>query len=645
MTEVSEPASEFVAAELRRDRTGTAARAFRLLAIAAAAYQLYLALSGIKQPLPQYATHMSLLLALGFLSVPSSRPTASRRVGPVYWILSVSALGVGAHYVLDATRIERRLPYVDPVTPGDVVAGAVATLLILEACRRLVGMPLLVVAVVSMAYVWLGAALPGPLWHPRYTVPQLVEHFFLTPEGVLSAPVAASATYVFLFILFGAFLEQSGAGSFFVKFALALAGRARGGAAQVSIVSSALFGTVSGSPVANVVADGPFTIPLMVRVGYTPTFAAAVEAVASTGGAIAPPVMGVAAFLMAEITQIPYAQIAISATLPALLYFVSVAAMVHLEAVKRNLRRLSEREVPPLRQTLREGVQFAVPILALVALLASGQTPVKAAVFAIALCIAASWMRKETRMGPRRILQACERAAETAPVVLAACAAAGLVLGMVSLTGIAGKAASLVSSGLGEGRFVALIFSMVTCLILGIGMPVSAAYVLTAALAVPAVVSAGVPTLPAHLFAVYFSAVSAITPPVAVAAFAAAGIAGANPMRVGMTAVRLGLVALIIPFFFVYQPALLLQGSPGEVARCVVTSLGGVILLAGALQGWLLARASWGERALLALGGLLLIDGSLTTDLLAIPPAAAVLLIQARQTRRAARRSPSAALP
>lgn len=617
----------------QRELSGPAGWFLRWLAVGTATYHLYVGLWGIKQPLLHYSLHLSLLLAIGFLLYSFSQRVPADRVPWLDWGLCLASLGVGIYYAANLSRIEVRLAHVDPVTRGDLIFGILCVFLILEATRRLIGLPLLLVTLVCLAYLWFGDSFRGLLWHPSYSMEQLVDQLFLTSEGIFGTPVAASATYVFIFVLFGAFLEQSGAGNFFIKLALALAGPFRGGPAKVSVVSSALFGTISGSPVANVVADGPFTIPLMKRLGYSPAFAGAVEAVASTGGAIMPPVMGVAAFLMAEMTQIPYREIAISATLPALLYFVSLAMMIHFEALKKDLRPLPKAELPSLRTTLKEGVQFLVPIFSLLVLLAMGYTPMKTAVLAIGLCVLASWVRKETRMGARRILLALHRGSEMATLVLAACAAAGIVVGTISLTGFAGKLTSLVVSTLGQAEILALLFSMIVCLILGMGMPVSAAYVLTAVLTVPALLTVGIPLLPAHLFAVYFSAVSAITPPVAVAAYAAAGIARANPMRVGLIAVRLGLVCLIIPFFFVYQPALLLKGSFWEVTRAVVTSLAGAVLFAGGIQGWFFTSAGGIERVALVAAGLLLIHPGLTTDLLALPVAACVLFSQVRKAR------------
>jgi TRAP transporter 4TM/12TM fusion protein len=524
--------------------------------------------------------------------------------------------------------------YVDPLTPWDWVFGVIIILLVLEATRRIIGVPMALVGVLSLVYAYLGPYLPARIAHPGFPLTQVLEHLYLTSEGIFGIPLGASATFIFLFVLFGAFLEKSGAGKFFIDLACGLAGGIRGGPAQVAVVTSALEGTVSGSAVANTIGSGTFTIPLMKSLGYKAHFAAAVEASASTGGQIMPPVMGVAAFILAEFVGIPYISVCVAALIPALLYFLAVGFMVDFEAAKLGLKGLPREMRPDLKKILREGLHLLLPLFALIYFLVEGYTAFRAAFYAIVVVIASSFLRKSTRMSLSSIVSALELGALNAIMVAVACASAGIIIGVISLTGLGVKFVALVVNFSQGILFLALPLVMLASLLLGMGVPTTAAYIMVAALAVPALVELGVDRLAAHLFAFYFACVSAITPPVAVAAYAGAGIARANPFLVGVTAVKLAIAAYIVPFMFVYGPALLFKGTAVEILTAAVTASLGCYSLAAGVQGWLLGPANYPQRALLLASALALIKPGYMTDALGVVLLLLVMVWQKLSRRR-----------
>jgi TRAP transporter 4TM/12TM fusion protein len=447
-------------------------------------------------------------------------------------------------------------------------------------------------------------------------------------NGILGAPLAAASTYVFMFVLLGVALYQSGAGQFLIDFAQSAASTSRGGAAKAGVLSCALFGMVSGSPTSDAVTTGMFSIPLMKRAGYAPADAAALVAVAATGGSILPPVMGSAAFIMVEFTGISYLDIAVAAIVPGILFYLSILAQVHFRTYRLSLGIDRTHERASVRDLILPNLQFLIPPLALLWLLIDGKTPTLAATVAIGMTIAVSWIRRDTRMGIRKIAETLYQTARTAVLVTAATASAGIVVGAIALSGIGGKFTGLLLQLSGDHLLVVLILTMIVCVLLGMGMPVPSAYILTAVLTAPALAALGLPTLAAHLFIVYFSVFSAITPPVAVAAYATAAIADANPVTIGFKAVRLGLVAFLVPYFFVYHQELLLVGTPADVARAVVTAVLAVFCFAGSLEAWLAARLSLVERAALLGAGLLLMDARVFTDAVGIFLFVAILLRQ-----------------
>ena len=465
--------------------------------------------------------------------------------------------------------------------------------MVIEAARRIVGLPIVIVVLCFLGFGFFGPYMPGPLAHRGLSLQQMVGHLFFTTEGVFGIPLGVSSTFIFLFILFGAFLEKTGLGKFFIDIANAIAGWASGGPAKVAVLSSALQGTISGSSVANVVGSGSFTIPMMKKLGYHKNFAGAVEAAASTGGQLMPPIMGAAAFLMAEFVGIPYMEVVKAAVVPAILYFLGVFLGVHFEAKKHHLEGTPRSELPPWGKIMKEEGHLAIPLIAIIGLLASGYTPMKAALAGIFISIATAMLRKNTRMSFYDIVDGLIKGARGALGVLVACAAAGMIIGVVTKTG----------GGL----------------ILGMGVPTTANYVITSTIAAPALIQLGVPTLAAHMFVFYFGIIADITPPVALAAYAGSAISGGDPLKTGVNASKLGIAAFIIPYVFVLSPQLLGIGATfTSVLMTTTTAIIGMIGISGAMIGQFYTRANVFERLILAAGGLCLIDPHGLTDLIGV---------------------------
>jgi len=603
-------------------------------------FQMWAVVFSTIDPLLQRAIFLSWTAAFAFLGYRPHRSEFRERPNVLEFMEAALSFLIGGYYIVQFDRILWRWPLVDALTTADLFVAGCALLLVLDLTRRYAGWAVTAIAVLFSLYVLEGHLLPGPFSHRYFPFSEFADQMVFTINGVFGAPLAVAATYVYLFVLFGVALFHSGAGEFFMGVAQALAARARGGAAKVAVLSCGLFGMFSGSPTSDAVTTGTFTIPFMKRVGYTPVDAGAIVAVAATGGGIMPPIMGSAAFLMAEFTGIRYVNIAIAATLPGLLYYLCPLAQIHFQALRFHRESAPEEAGPPLRILLARNWQFVVPIAALTWLLLRGMTPTKAAAAAFALTVAASWVRRETRIGFRRLAEIFEESARAVVVVVAATASAGILVGSFGITGLGGKFSGMLFDMAGRSLFPALLITMVICLILGMGMPTPSAYILTAVVAVPALLRLGIPAISAHMFVLYFACISAITPPVAVAAFATAGIAGADPNQVGFKAVRLGIVAFIIPFVFIYEPVLLMRGSVMEIAIAAVSATAGVILLAAGLEGWMMSRLAIWERVLAIVGGALLIKPGISTDLLGAGCAAAVVIHQIRhQIRGRARHS------
>lgn len=499
----------------------------------------------------------------------------------------------------------------------DLVAATILVILVLEATRRASGLILPIIAIIFILYAKYGGFLPGILGHRGYNWDRIIS-FLIGFDAIFSSPISATANFVFLFILFGSFLNASGAGQFFIDFAVAVTGSTRGGPAKAAVFSSALFGTLSGTSVTNVVSTGTFTIPLMKGIGYSPKFAGAVEAVASTGGQIMPPILGAAAFIMAQLTGIPYISIARASILPAILYFLSVYIMVDLEAAKRGLIGLPKKELSNPLHILKERGYLFTPLIVLISVLTIfNKSPNKGALWALLSIIIISLFTRNSLLNWKKICAALANGAFAAVGIIATCATAGIIIGVMNLTGVGLKFSSFLISISGGNLLISLILTMVACSILGMGLPTAASYVIVAAVMAPALVELGISLMAAHMFVFYYACLSAITPPVALAAFAGAAIANAKPMEVATTAVKIGLIAFIVPFMFVYDETLLWQGGMFNVILSTITAIIGTVVLAYAVQG-----VAFGEkigfilRSLLCFSSISLIKPGLYTDII-----------------------------
>ncbi len=566
--------------------------ALGLLAAGLSLFHLWTAWRGVLSALEQRGLHLFVLLALAFLVYnPSGKRRDEHEGIPLYDLLLWGGILAAGTYFFLSVKPEAVLERgVWGATPFEVWFGVGVVLLVLEATRRTVGWPLVIVALLFLGYALLGPYLPGALNHKGFTVEDLSNALFWSTEGLFTIPIRACATFVIIFILFGTFLELFGGGRFFIDLAYSLTGRVRGGPALTAVVASGFMGMISGSAISNVVTTGAFTIPLMRRVGYRPLFAGAVEAVASTGGQFTPPVMGVAAFVMADMTDIPYWKIALSAFIPALLFYISVGTMVYLEAARSGLKGMAKEELPSFWRVLMRGAPFLAVIFILVYfLLVKRYEVTKVGLYTVLATIAIGSLNvlvTERRLPWREVLEGLRKGAVTMIPVSVASATAGLIIGVVSLTGL-GVMASKVIIGLAGGKLIpTLVLSMIACIILGMGVPTTPAYIITAILTAPVITKIGVPLLAAHLFVLYFSVLSFITPPVALSAYAASALSGANAMKTGFEAWRLGLAGFIVPFMYIFSPALLLKAPPGVVVLKTLTALLVVVSLAIALKGW-----------------------------------------------------------
>jgi TRAP transporter 4TM/12TM fusion protein len=566
---------------------------------AAALFHIWTAYAGVWEPREMRATHLLFLLPLAFLLFPATRRSPTRR--PT-WVdtLWVGAAALPCVYVLlNAHELTERWEGVHPVTTAQVVLGTLLVLAVLEAARRSVGVWFFATTLVFIAYLVLAPWLPGFLRSPRpYSYPQLVEMFFLyADEGVLGTLTGISSNILMIFILFASFMLHSGVGQFFMDIAIAMAGRFRGGPAKVAVVSSGLYGTVSGSSVADVYATGTFTIPLMKKIGYRPEIAAAIEATASCGGPLMPPIMGAGAFIMSELTGVPYATIIVAALLPALLYYAGVMATVHWEALKHGIGRMTT-DVPPVRGILRRSVLFA-PFVTILSFLHAGYSPSKAALYSLLTAVVVSWLAGQSPMTPRRIFTTMGEAMRSAVIIAAVLAASGLIVAAMSRTGFALAFSSAIIGISGGTLVVALLAIFVVIALLGAGIPTTPAYILAVTVGGAVLQKLGVDVLAAHLFVFYYAVLADVTPPVAVTAVAGAQIAGADPMRTGWHASRIGIGGFLAPFLFVYQPPLLMQGSWGEIAIAFGSALVGITALSAAVAGHMFGPLSWPRRLFL----------------------------------------------
>jgi TRAP transporter 4TM/12TM fusion protein len=609
---------------LEEERAATAPQAkflkavIAIIAIAMSLYHMYVAAFGPPEAYVFRGTHLLFTMTLIFLLYPI------KPGGGWGWRIADLVLLAGSwafilHIFINYDYITNRIIYLDELTLHDKVYATLAVLLVLEATRRVLGWGLLLTAVGFLAY---------PLFFTTVRLPVLMEQLYLSTEGIFGSTLGVSASYVMLFVLFGAFMEKSGVGKLFMDFALSLTGHTAGGPGKVSVVSSSLFGTVSGSAVANVMVDGPMTIPLMKRSGFRPHFAAAVEATASTGGQIMPPVMGAAAFVMAEFLAVPYFQVAMWAIIPAVLYYVAVFCAVHFEAKRYGLLGVPRADLPRLGRVMRERGHLFVPVLVVFVGLIAGYSAPLCALVATLACLPTALLRRTTRQGIRwrNVFEALQEGAKNTLPVAIACACAGIIIGSTTITGL----------GIGFTQFVvalsqnmlpiALLLTAVAGIILGLGLPTTPSYIVMVALLVPALIKLGTVTPAAHMFAFYFAILSAITPPVALAVFAAASLARASMWDAGWAAMRVGAAGYIVPFMFVYEPALLMIGPWYVTALALASAVLGVIALAASLHGYLLAALSMWQRVALFIAAILLIAPEVISSIvgLILLPAVAI---------------------
>jgi TRAP transporter 4TM/12TM fusion protein len=602
------------------------------VAIAMGIYHMWAIGFGAPEAIPYRGTHLLFALTLTFLiyrwNATQAPPSA------LDYLLLVLAAAPIVYLFVNYEYIVTRIFYVDDLYPSDIVLGVLLTVIIIEATRRVIGWALPITAIVFLVYGLLLA---------RVEPMRLLDQLYMTTEGIFGIPLAVSASYVLIFVLFGSFMERTGTGQLFMDFAMGLTGHTAGGPGKVSVFSSSLFGTISGSAVANVMVDGPISIPLMKRTGFRAPFAAGVEAVASTGGQIMPPIMGAAAFVMAEFMGVSYIQVTIWALIPALLYYVACFCAVHFEAKRAGIHGVPRSELPRLGAVMRERGHLFLPILTILVVLYSGYSAPMAALLGTLACFPVAALRASTRKYVRlgNIVEAMIDGAKNALGVALACACAGIIIAVITITGL-GITFTQFVVGLAQNTLIlALVLTMAAGIVLGMGMPTTPAYIIMTALLVPAIIKLGVAVPAAHMFAFYFAILSAITPPVALAVYAAAGLAKADLWKSGLAAVKIGAAAFIVPFMFVYEPAILMLDPAlyGKTKALVTaewtrilwasgTATIGCVLLAAGLAGYLLAACSLWQRVLLVIAALCLIDPGLWTD---ITGAALTVLVAAVQ--------------
>jgi TRAP transporter 4TM/12TM fusion protein len=597
----------------QRELKGGWGKAVTALAIGASAYHLFYAYVHPFFALDHRVIHWAFMSSLLFLLYPASKKLSpSRRPSVLDILLLLASLGFCLWVFSESHEIMQRA---GSYRPFDVIAGSIFILLVLEAARRSVGWSVPLIAVIFLLYALLGPYLPEILAHKGYSIKRISTYIALSTDGIFSIPLGVSAQFIFLFILYGAILRKSGAGKFFTDLAFSLTGWSRGGPAKAAVISSCFFGMISGSSVANTVTTGTFTIPLMKRTGYPPHFAGAVEASASTMGQIMPPIMGAGAFIMAEFLGIPYFKVCLMAAIPATLAFFAIFMQVHYRAVQLGIQGIPKSDLPSLKKTFLEGWHHLLSMVLLIYLLALDYSPERAVFWAVWAAAGVSYLKKQNRISIAGLIEAFREGALGTVEVAAACATAGIIIGSITVTGLGLKFSSLIMDLSMGYLLLALPFTAIACLALGMGVPTTASYIIISSLAVPALIHYGVIAAAAHMFIFYYATRADVTPPVALAAYAGAGIAGANPSKTGYTAFWLGMAGYIIPFMFIYGPELMLIGRTADIIWATITAVIGIIFLAAAVQRCMYLKTRWYESILFFAAALLLIKPGLATDL------------------------------
>lgn len=578
----------------------------------------------------QRAIHLTFAIVAVYILFPGIRK-GSKTSTPLYdWILAIAAGGVTGYIIFFFNEIARR--GAEPL-PYEIWLGIAAIILVLEAGRRVVGNVLPCMSIIFLLYCYFGNYAPGMFQIRGYTVSRIIQHMYLTPEGIFGLALGVSATFVIVFIIFGAFLSQSGGARFFNELALAMAGGTPGGPAKVAVVASSLLGTINGSSVANVATTGTFTIPLMKRVGYPPHYAGAVEACASTGGQLMPPIMGAGAFIMSEFLGISYLSIAAAAIIPAFIYYTAIFTNVHIRARKENFQGLPKDQLPEAREVMRRDGHLLIPVIVIIATLLMKYTPLRAGFIGVVSVILVSSIKQNTRMSIRQIVDALEEGARGALGVALACALVGFIVGTSSLTSLGLTISNNIIEISGGRLVLTLIMAMVACLVLGMGLPTTANYIVCSTIIAPALIGMKVLPLAAHLFVFYFGIMADLTPPVCLAAFTGAGIAGASPAKTGFTATKIALCSYIMPYMFVYNPMILLHEVIAyELLILVISATLGVVTLAGAFEGWFYRTLNIPERLVMSVCALVAIHHSMLFSLIGTG-GIILMLLYLRQTR------------
>lgn len=621
-----------------RKLTGLLGKLVFILAIVWSLWQLYTATFGLKPPTIQRGVHVGFALVLVYLLYPLRTSDRSNKVKWYDFILLAGSIVVVGYHVFN---FEDLLFRAGAYTQTDMIISIIAVILVIEATRRVAGPVLITVSSVFLLYAFFGNYVPGYLSHGGYSLQRIATYAWISTESILGTPIMVSSTFIFLFLLFATYLKMTGIGDWLTDLALALAGHTTGGPAKAAIVASASQGTISGSSVANTVGTGSVTIPLMKSIGYRPEFAGAVEAAASTGGQLMPPVMGAAAFIMTEFTDLPYVTIALAASIPALLYFTGIFIMVHLEAKKNGLEGIPKSQLPKARKLLKEKWFLSIPIFIIVGRLVIGRTPMNAAIWGIGSSLIIgfinSYFDKDQQFGIKEVIQGLEEGARSALPVVMACASAGIIVGVVTLTGLGIKLSHGIVLLSGGNIYLTMFLTMIASIILGMGMPTTANYIVQATIAAPALIKVGVPVIASHLFVFYFGIVADITPPVALAAFAGSGIAGSNPFKTGVQASKLAFAAYLVPYIFATSPVLVLvDATPVKVIIALVTALIGMFGIAGGVSGYFIRYAKSWERLILFGSGLMLVNPSYITSGIGLVLLGAMYFLQRSSKQKAA---------
>ncbi|MGI6703905.1 MAG: TRAP transporter permease [Clostridia bacterium] len=588
-----------------------------VIATAFALYHFFTGYFGMPGLWKHRAIHLLGVLLLVYLTTGwTKQEKGFNKISVIFNVLAIVAILCMVFYIIP-NAMEIQLRQGSPLI-YDILAYAVIVVLILEAVRRMLGIPLTCVVIFMLLYLYFGNLIPGALGHPKFSTSIIISNMYSSLRGILGSPIGVASTYIIMFVIFAAFLNKSGGGEFFSDLATSLTGKKIGGPAKTAVIASAFMGMINGSPVANVAGTGAFTIPLMKKMGYDADFAGGVEAAASVGGQVLPPVMGASVFLMAEITNTPYIEICYRALVPAVLYYLVVYLSVHIEAIKRDLRPMESQSKKRAREVFKEGYYYVISLIVLLGSLIMGFSPMKAAFYAIISLIVLSWFKPSTRMGIKEIIEGFEAGGRTCLVVSVACAAAGIIVAVVSVTGLGLKFASLVSWIASGNLFIALVLTAMASMILGMGVNAVASYIIIAILLTPVLTKIGLPILVSHLFCYFFSMTAGLTPPVATVSYTAAGISGGSQTRTALMGLQLGITGFIIPFVFAYEEGLLLYGPFIHNIVPILTALVGLVLITCGFRGWLLVELRKAERLLLLIGGLLLVTPEPFTDIIGL---------------------------